>query len=727
MLGLFLVTWMMVIIWRLAWVQVVDHDRYVDQADRNHRRTIVLSPARGSIVDREGKLLAMSVVNNSVLIDQVLFNDIAGRNLSPAEKERRAAEKRSRVAGALGPLLGMAPSELESRLVGRNQHLWLKRHLDSDVAEKVRELIAGKGLTGIRLVEEVERSYPHQQLAAHLLGYMGADGQSEERRGRGGIELRFDDWLKGKRGEVSLLSTGKGQAYERQDLPPAVGATVHLTIDAALQRKAEHLLEQAVRQHRAKGGGVVVMDPATGEILALANAPTFDPNRIDGNVTASPSYVNQAVTSPYEPGSIFKIITYAAGFEEGVIKPEELIDCGNGQMAIGSRIIRDTHPYGRITVEEAFAKSSNVGAIRIAQRLGKQTFHSYIKRFGFGEPTRIDLPGESRGIVHAPEKWRADSIGSVAMGQEISVTLIQAVTAIATIANKGVRVQPHLVRRVVNPDGTTVFYQPEIRRDQVISERTAQLMTRVLERVVTDGTGRHAVQLEGYRAAGKTGTPQKPGPSGYGAGKYMPSFLGFVPATNPRYAMVVMIDEPAAGAYYGGVVAAPVFSMLAAAALGDHDVMPDETEYRARMDQLVKRFSSGGHHPEVADGDEIGGGAAGSAGQVNAVVPGTPTPFSGGGGAKVGAGEAKPVAPGRSVAARSTPGATGTSKGVIELGDGSFRVMPDLRGRGSRAVTQACIDLQLKLRLSGAGVAVSQSPPAGTRVRAGDECRVTFQ
>lgn len=754
-LGIALVSWMMVIIWRLAWVQVVDHDRHVAQADRNHIRNIRLSPARGSIVDRAGKPLAMSVINSSVLVDQVVFNDLPGRKarsgdgagsdsaappMAPpmaeeqkrlAAREQRRREKHQRAAQLLAPLLEMGESELAARLVGRNQHLWLKRHLDPETADKVRTVISDHALTGISLIEEVERAYPNQQLAAHLLGYLGTDDQGRERRGRAGIELRFDEWLKGRPGQIRQLRNAKGEPFQRDDLPPATGATVHLTIDAVLQRKAEHLLQLAVRQHRAKGGGIVVMDPATGEILALANAPTFDPNQIDGNVMANPAYVNQAVMSPYEPGSIFKIITYAAGFEEGVIKPDELIDCGNGQMSIAGRVIRDTHPYGKITVEDAFAKSSNVGAIRIAQRLGKETFHSYIRKFGFGEPTRIDLPGESRGILHAPEKWRADSIGSVAMGQEISVTLLQAVSAVATIANKGVRVQPHLVHKVVNPDGSSVFYQPEIRRDQVISERTAALMTRVLERVVTDGTGRHTVKLEGYRAAGKTGTPQKPGPAGYGAGKYMPSFLGFVPATSPRFAIVVMIDEPSAGAYYGGVVAAPLFSMLATAALGDQGVLPDEEDYRQRMDQLVRRFAAGRNNgemvAEIADGDEVGASPASGAAQVAAVIPGTPNLFGSAGrppGESSGrAGSA--VVPSRTARpdkGRAAPPGFGTPGG-----DGSFQVMPDLRGRGSRAVAQACIDLQLKLRLTGVGVAVSQSPAAGSRIRPGEECRVTLQ
>lgn len=764
-----LVTWMMIIIWRLAWVQIGEYTKYSGRANSVNVKRINVLPARGSIVDREGHPLAMSVIVKSVFVDPVLLAAVPGKFKTPELKEQRIEEKRQLAIRLLSPLLGIGPSELYGMLTGSNRHLWLKRNLDVDTAEAVLAAVTDNNLNGIQVVEEEVRSYPNQVLAAHLLGYTGiasVAGQESNKDGVGsgggsgnasaadlegqrlglaGVERRYDEWLRGKSGEVSLLKNGRGEAYERQDLPPATGATVHLTIDSVLQRKAEMLLDQAVRQNRAKGGGVIVMDPATGEILALANAPTFDPNRIENNVTSNMAYVNQAVMSPYEPGSIFKIITYAAGFEEGIIKPDDLIDCGNGQISIGSRVIHDTHSYGMVTVEDAFAKSSNVGAIRIAQRLGRETFHSYIRKFGFGDSTRIDLPAESWGILHPTSRWRADSIGSVAIGQEISVTLIQAVAAIATIANKGNWVQPHVVSKVVNPDNDAIFYQPKIEQRRVISERTAQMMTRILERVVTDGTGRHAVQLEGFTVAGKTGTPQKPaGRSGYGEGKYMPSFLGYVPATNPRFAIVVMIDEPSNGAYYGGVVAAPVFSRMAEAALGDHDVMPDDQKYREKLDRLAERYSGGKKGPagqslsmadELSDGDDAGGKVAGELRQTSAVIPGGAPGASGRSGEivrreqidrvgeRAGGEMSKPVSGAADRAVRSGSGMAGTGAG----GNGTEFVMPDLRGQGSRRVTRACVDLQMKLRLNGSGLAVSQYPPAGARVRPGDECRVMFR
>lgn len=767
-LGLLLASWMMIIIWRLAWVQVVQHDEYSDRAEQNYTKRIRLLPERGSIVDRNGQLLAMSVIVKSVFVDPVLLADLRGKFKTPESKLQKIEEKRQLAVKLLSPLLGIGPSELYGMLTGSNRHLWLKRNLDVDKADAVRIAVTQNRLTGIQVVEEEVRSYPNQALAAHLLGYTGVgagdeekdnggeapegrpegrpEGQLEEgqRLGLAGVERRYDKLLRGKHGEVTLLTNARGEAYQRLDLPPAAGATVHLTIDSVLQRKAEMLLNQAIRQHRARGGGVIVMDPATGEILALANAPTFDPNRIEGNVTTNMAYVNQAVMSPYEPGSIFKIITYAAGFEEGIIRPDDLIDCGNGQISIGSRVIHDTHSYGTVTVEDAFAKSSNVGAIRIAQRLGRETFHSYIRKFGFGDSTQIDLPAESWGILHPTSKWRMDSIGSVAIGQEISVTLIQAVAAIATIANKGTWVQPHVVSKVVNPDNGALFYQSKAGQRRVISEQTAQMMTRILERVVTDGTGRHAVQLEGYTVAGKTGTPQKPGKSGYGVGKYMPSFLGYVPATDPHFAIVVMIDEPSSGAYYGGVVAAPVFSRIAEAALGDHDVLPDDQKYREKLDRLAERYSGGKKSSgervlsmadELSDGDDASGASSevrgassevrgiGQVRQTSAVIPGGPGP----GGQIARSGQSRqsgqPVATVGGGAPRSGSGTAVSGAG----GNGAEMVMPDLRGQGSRRVTRACVDLQLKLKLNGSGLAVSQYPSAGARVRPGDECRVVFR
>ncbi|MFM8395198.1 MAG: penicillin-binding protein, partial [Acidobacteriota bacterium] len=660
----------------------------------------------------------------SLLIDQVLFNDVQlsdKEKKQPGAKERKIAEKQASAVANLSGLLGMAESDLARMLVGANKHLWIRRNLPAEMAEAIREQLELHDLKGITLVEEEQRDYPYQHLAAHLLGYLGVNNESDERIGRSGIEQMMNHDLTGGKGEYTQLVTATGEPYHREDLPPRHGNSIYLTIDHALQRKAEHLLQQAVEQHRAKGGGLVIMEPGTGDILALANYPTYDPNQIDANVASATAYVNQAVVSPYEPGSIFKIITYAAAIDQGIIKPDEMIDCGNGQISIGSRIIRDTHSYGRITIADSFAKSSNVGAIRIAQRLGKETFHRYIRDFGFGTLTGIGLPAESPGIVHAPVKWRPDSIGSVAIGQEISVTLIQAVTAVAAIANNGLLVQPRLVRKMVGANGVP-FEEPDRPQPrEVVKPETARQMVKLLERVVTDGTGRHAVRLEGYTAAGKTGTPQKPGRSGYEPGRYMPSFLGFVPADKPRFAIVVMIDEPSNGSYYGGVVAAPVFSMIAEAALRGESILPDEQNYRERLEQVVKRATKGGgasglpDMPDLADGDEVLEGA-GVTSQRSALIPGGMAPA-----------ETVPVVQPAAPSPKRDASAPASERRAAPVANGSEPTMPDLRGQGMKSVIRACGDLGLKLRFNGNGVVVRQYPAAGARIRPGDECRMDLQ
>lgn len=728
-IGMSLMIWMLVILWRLAWVQVVDHQYYADLSKKDRRKKYDIEGLRGSILDRNGRTLAMSLVYKSVLIDQVVFNDI---RLSPKEeREGKRAEllaiRRSRAVSNLAGLLEMSESELASKLVGTNQHLLLRRKLSPELAEQVREAISG--LPGIRLIEEMERSYPNEELAAHLIGYLGVKPGVAGMVGRAGVEKNLESTLPGKPGEIALWVNARGVPFTREDTKGHSGPDIRLTIDAVLQRKVEYILRQAVDRHGAKGGGVVVMDTENGEIHALANYPTFDPNRIDTNVATGSGYVNQAVMSPYEPGSIFKVVTYAAALDQGIIRPDDIIDCGDGQITIGKRVIRDTHSYGRLTVEDAFAKSSNVGAIRIAQRLGKSTFHRYITDFGFGKQTRIELPAESPGIVHPTSRWRPDSIGSVAIGQEISVTLVQAVRAIAAIANGGFLLKP---RVILEPEQSKQPKEPDAARSgpaeggaevpgrsRVITGETSRQMRRLMERVVTHGTGSQAVRIEGFTAAGKTGTPQKSGRSGYGAGRYMPSFAGFAPASKPRFAIVVMIDEPSDGNYYGGVVAAPVFSMVMEAALTDNDIAPDEGEFRNRLDKLVRRHRVSEQTMELSDGDEdAAGGSAVAAreAQVMALIPPAPT------GTAPESGIARRWSgPGRSAASLAPPA---NPPATVSKASSSAPVMPNLRGEGIKVVIQTCNDLGLKLRFKGTGVVISQYPPAGAPANPGGECRL---
>jgi cell division protein FtsI (penicillin-binding protein 3) len=421
-----------------------------------------------------------------------------------------------------------------------------------------------------------------------------------------------------------------------------------------------------------------VLDPRTGEILALANAPTFDPN------LRTKHQANAAVTNVYEPGSVFKTVTYAAAIEEGLARPDEKIDCFNGRIVLAGHTIRDTHALGLIPVAEALAKSSNGGAIRLALRVGEKRLADYIARFGFGRKTGVDIPGEASGILKDVSQWRPNSIGYIAIGHEVGVTALQAVAAMATIANRGLWMQPHLVNQVIGADGRVVYEaKPETRR--VVSEQTALTMARMLEGVVTDGTARRAMQLAGYEAAGKTGTAQTIDPltHRYSQTKFVASFAGFVPVTNPRFAIIVTLDQPM-GLHQGGQVSAPVFNRIAEAALGDYAVRPNTAAFRDTLVKLEQRYREQAAKEEQARKNDDAAAVKGDG----------------------------PVTANQLVLA------------ALKVEPG---IMPDFRGRGMRAVVRACADLDLKLKVNGSGLAVRQMPVPGARIKPGEMCQVEFQ
>ena len=718
----FLCTWMLAIIGRLAWLQVAQREHWAERAALNQQREIKTVPMRGLIVDRGGRELAISVVSNSVYVDL--------KQLQKDEDRRKAAE-------TLSPLIGVEESDLLKKLTGDSSFVWLKRKLEPEASEAVNETISKNKLHGVAIQKETQRFYPNNALAAHLVGYVDAYD-----KGIAGVEHKFNDQLNGLPGEIAFNKDASGRAYNRRETPAMNGAQVVLTIDSALQHKVELLLDEAVRMTRAKGASAIVLDPKTGEILALANAPTFNPNERPKTADDKERH-NRAISWPYEPGSVFKLVTYAAAFEEGLFKPDDQINCGNGQITIGKRVIRDTHSYGALTIEDAFAKSSNGGAIRVAQKLGREKFFDYIARFGFGRKTGIELPGESRGIVNPLKDWRIDSIGSVAIGQEISVTLLQAVAAVGAIANRGLWVKPHIVKQVVAQNGH-VLHEPKIETRQMVSEQTAQLMTRLLERVVTHGTARHAVNLTGYTAAGKTGTPQKvdENTKRYSQTKFMPSFAGFVPATDPRFAIIVMVDEPI-GLHQGGSVAAPVFNLIAEAALGDYAIPPDEKAFRESLVALSKKYESQLSEEEARQENQA------EKAEIEIKLAPAPEAQAGPKGRPEGRPEGRMDAKTISKSDQKSRAPKGGASASLVSGNPNARVkpavtplpqppphpndaiatyvMPDFRGRGVRAVTQACAQMNLVIRLHGSGVAIRQAPAAGAKVRAGDVCRVEFQ
>ncbi|HMV86526.1 MAG TPA: penicillin-binding protein [Blastocatellia bacterium] len=700
--------WMLLIVGRLIWLQVARHEHYLERAARNQTMQAETLATRGSILDRNGKELAVSVIFNSVFVDQNLFKD---------DTERRKA------ASLLSPLLQISEAELLKKMTGNSGFVWLARRLDPEKSLTVKEVVAKNKLNAIALKPEPQRFYPNKELAAAVVGYLGESQQTTGLVvGQAGLEKSQNKHLEGKPGEIEWDRDGKNQPYARRETPALSGAQVKTTIDAALQHKVEVLADEALKMSKAKGVYAIVLDPATGEILALVNAPGFNPNDRPKSSEEEARH-NRTISWPYEPGSIFKIVTYAAAFEEGKAQPDTKVNCGNGEIAIGKRIIHDTHSYGVLPAVDAFAKSSNVCAIRLATSVGKEKFFEYITNFGFGRRTGIELPAESRGIVAPPDRWNGDSLASISIGQEVSITMLQAAAAVGTIANKGTWIQPHVIKQIAGADGKTLYEtKPDTRR--VVSEDTARKMAELMEAVVTRGTARHAIKLNGYTAAGKTGTPQKVDPvtKRYSQTKYMPAFAGFVPATNPRFVIMVMLDEPL-GAHQGGSVAAPVFNLVAQVALGDFLVQPDEKGFREALISLSNKYESKATEEDSVTGDVIA--------QVQPEPSPTVTPEPR---TQTAPNNAKPKAPELNVSANPAPSELAARRTPPKptptpapKPSGPTSVMPDVRGRGLRAVTQVCTQLNLNPKLMGSGVAFRQTPAPGARVRPGEDCKVEFQ
>jgi cell division protein FtsI (penicillin-binding protein 3) len=539
----FLAAWAIVVIFRLAQIQLVRHDDYVVRAQRQQERTLTLNPVRGSILDARGRVLAESVAAESIYADPQAVTDPAAVAKKLAGVER----------------LGLTAEELEARLRGNGSFAWIARQLPAEVTAEVRRL----GLPGIYFLEAHRRSYPRATLAANVIGYTGLDGD-----GLSGIEHSFNEQVRGTPGKVTLLKDARrgvyllgGDGANR----PRDGHHVVLTIDAVVQFIAERALRDAVVRHRAAGGSIVVMNPHDGAILAMASYPTFDPNRFADFSAAT--WRNRAVQDLYEPGSTFKVITAAAALEERLVTPSQIVDCASGSITVANITIRehDRRQYGLISFEDVIARSSNVGSVRVGLALGPERLHEWVRRFGFGERTGISLPGESPGLLRRREKWTQVSPASIAIGQEIGVTPLQITRAVAAVASGGALVEPRIVQRVVDAEGNVVYEPPLKPAVRVMSEKTAAVLNEILKAVVVRGTGTRAA-LADHVVAGKTGTAQKAGRGGYMQGRYIGSFAGYVPADDPQLAILVMLDEPRPE-HYGGLVAAPVFREVAEATL----------------------------------------------------------------------------------------------------------------------------------------------------------------
>ena len=546
-----LAAWAIVVVARLVQVQLVRHDHYVARAQRQQERTLALNPVRGSILDTRGRVLAESIAAESIYADPQAITD-----------RRGLARRLAAVSG-----IGLTARDIEAKLRGGGSFAWIARQLPLETTAEVRKL----QLPGIYFIEAHRRTYPRSMLGANVIGYVGVDGD-----GLGGIEHSFNDYVRGTPGKVTVLKDARkglylvgGDGANR----PRDGQHVVLTIDSVVQFIAERALKNAVEKYRAVGGAVVVMDPNSGDILAMASAPTFDPNRFRDFAPAA--WKNRTVQDLYEPGSTFKIVTAAAGLEERVVTPSQVLDCGNGAITIANITIHehDNHQYGLLSFEDVIVNSSNVGTVRVGLALGQQRMYDWIRRFRFGERTGVPLPGESPGLVRRMQRWTQVSPASIAIGQEIGVTPLQIVRAVSAVATGGMLVEPRIVKRVIDDEGRTIHEPPRGRTERVISEKTAAVLNEILKNVVARGTGSRAALSE-HVVAGKTGTAQKAiGRMGYVDGRYVGSFAGYVPADRPRLAILVVIDEPR-GEHYGGAVAAPAFREIAEAALRYMGVAP---------------------------------------------------------------------------------------------------------------------------------------------------------
>jgi cell division protein FtsI (penicillin-binding protein 3) len=641
LLALTISLWALVIGIRLVHLQVLGREFFEQQGTRQSERTLNLYPRRGPILDREGRPLAVSVDAESLY---AVPQDVVDPRATAAALARALS------------LDAEGRREILVKLQRKSAFVWLERKLDPVTARRVREL----QLEGIGFLAEHRRYYPQRELAAHVLGYVGIDNT-----GMGGIEYGFESQIRGRAAKVVVHTDARRRPVAQTERPSTDGATVVLAIDEAIQHVAERELERTVEETQAASGTVVVVEPFSGEVLALAGRPTFNPNRYQAY--PSSRWRNRAVSDVFEPGSIFKIVTAAAGIQENVVSPGEVLDCGRGSIEISGTVINDHAVFDRLTFTQAVTRSSDIGMIRVGQRLGRENFYRYVRDFGFGAPTGVDLPGESAGLLRPTARWSALSLPSMSFGQEIGVTALQITMAAAAVANGGYLMRPIVVKRVEDPAGRVLLGPKPLVVRRVLQGATVDTLTEILRDVVREGTGRLAA-LAGYAVAGKTGTAQKVDASGrYSMVDHVASFVGFVPASRPALVILASLDTPRGPRNEGGDVAAPLFARVARDALRILAVPPDDPGRVLRA---------------IATAPE-------------SVVPAA----------------YRPLAPPRP---------------AVVPPDDEPGLMPDLRGRSAREAAIAAARRGLVVELHGSGHVVAQSPDPGTEIEPGNTCVLTL-
>jgi cell division protein FtsI (penicillin-binding protein 3) len=637
--------WVLGIEARLVVLQVVQHDELSARAERQQSETQKTPGKRGEIYDRKGRLLAYSVDADTVYAVPTDIKD--------------PVKAAALLCGAFDECTKKDRDQLVERLSrkrprgGLTSFQYVRRRATPIETKR----IAALEMKGIGFMKESKRFYPNRELAAHLIGYVGTDNA-----GLHGIEATYDKTVRGREGTLLVQTDARGHAFSRLDRPPTTGGSLELTIDEHLQYIVERELKAGVEAARADGGTAVAMDPYTGEILAMASWPTFNPNQYGG--TSDAALRNRAVQDLYEPGSTFKLVTASAAIEEKVITPDEIIDVSAGLIRFGSRVVNDMHRYGPLSFTDVIVKSSNVGAIKVGLKVGAERMGLYIRRFGFGRASSPDFPGESPGIVWDPSKLNDSALASVSMGYQIGVTPLQMAAAASVIANGGTLYEPHVVRAIVKGGVRTAVPPKAVRR--AILPGTAATLTSIMELVVTEGTARRAA-LASYTVAGKTGTADKLVNGRYSPSQQNVSFVGFVPSRNPVMTVIVMIDSPRLGGDTGGVIAAPIFKGIADASLRQMGVTPN---INPAPPVLIAR----------RDQNPVTTAAASSA---PAIVTMTANMTDGGG-------------------------------------------LPDLRGLSARDALRELARLGLTARMQGAGVVVDQTPAPGSMIEPGASCMLVL-
>ena len=635
------VLWTIGIEARLFYLQVWQHADMVTRAENQQRRTIAAVAPRGDIYDRSGQILAYSADAETIGADPTLVQDPEATAWALCGVLDCTAEARRDLARKLGRKQTAGGTQI--------QYTYVAQQVSPTLGRRVAEL----DLPGVIVMRETRRYYPNRALGANFLGYVGI-----ENKGLGGIEAKFDSRIRGRDGRVLFMTDGHQRAMAvREEQPATPGESIELTIDETLQHIADRELRAGVEQYNAKAGMAIIMDPHTGEILALSNYPTFNPNDFGGSQPNARA--NRAVQHVYEPGSTFKLITAAAAIEERVLETTDMIDCAPGFIRVPGRgrPVYDVHPYGLLSFEDVIVKSSNVGAIKAVQQIGIERMSIYVKRFGFGQVLSPDFSGQSAGIVWPADKLDQSGLASMSMGYQVSVTPMQMAAAVSSIANGGTLYEPRMVRAFIGNGRREAVPAKVVRR--TVSPETASTLTGIMEQVVERGTAK-AARIEGYTIAGKTGTAAKSIPGGYSNTDYNVSFVGFVPSRKPAFAVVVVIDTPRSDVTsYGGTIAAPIFKRIAEASLRHLGVGPN---LNAPPPVLVTRQDDR-----------------------RAIQP-----------ARAILGPDRIIAPAR------------------------MGVMPDLRGLSARDAVQVLGRIGMRALLDGNGFVVSQEPEADTALVPGD-------